>query len=383
MGTLLLSSAALTSLFIFLFLFFLFLFFSNNILHKMENENNFNVIKEELENIASGLRRLINSDESLNVAVDSQSESRIDATASAASSTSGVGLRRLLKRISREASENRASNASSTDNLDWRPLLDSVENLNAASLSHLYIERLFKEGKDATTSVNDLELRRLFEECGKATPESLSNLCINRLFNRNDDSKSLSNLCVDRLFKREESDANAKQEKSLIDLGTRRLFQEEKPAAASLSDLGMAQLFQPSTHDQTTTDQAFSGAEAPDAADTSSNAWTTDVIVSLRALIEAKLRLLLQSKADTEVDISAPAGIESTTPTVGAPVRRKLVAKRRIVRRKEDLNGKGDNAKEEQKMDAGEKEKSKVDAGDDHNKVESGDPKEAVNRDVL
>merc|ERR1712142_704268 len=30
------------------------------------------------------------------------------------------------------------------------------------------------------------------------------------------------------------------------------------------------------------------------------------------------------------------------------------------------------------KMDAGEKEKSKVDAGDDHNKVESGDPKEAV-----
>merc|ERR1712142_802913 len=113
MGTLLLSSAALTSLFIFLFLFLF--FFSNNILHKMENENNFNVIKEELENIASGLRRLINSDESLNVAVDSQSESRIDATASAASSTSGVGLRRLLKRISREASENRASNASSTD----------------------------------------------------------------------------------------------------------------------------------------------------------------------------------------------------------------------------------------------------------------------------
>merc|ERR1712142_771005 len=419
MGTLLLSSAALTSLFIFLFLFFLFLFFSNNILHKMENENNFNVVKEELENIASGLRRLINSDESLNVAVDSQSESRIDATASAASSTSGVGLRRLLKRISREASENRASNASSADNLDWRPLLDSstesiknasmrnldlgrlfeeeiasavsstdkldwrplldsVENLNAASLSDFDLKRLFAEGKnakDATTSVNDLELRRLFEECGKATPESLSNLCINRLFNRNDDSKSLSNLCVDRLFKREESDANAKQEKSLIDLGTRRLFQEEKPAAASLSDLGMAQLFQPSTHDQTTTDQAFSGAEAPD---TSSNAWTTDVIVSLRALIEAKLRLLLQSKADTEVDISAPAGIESTTPTVGAPVRRKLVAKRRIVRRKEDLNGKGDNAKEEQKMDAGEKEKSKVDAGDDHNKVESGDPKEAV-----
>merc|ERR1712142_890375 len=398
MGTLLLSSAALTSLFIFLFLFFLFLFFSNNILHKMENENNFNVIKEELENIASGLRRLINSDESLNVAVDSQSESRIDATASAASSTSGVGLRRLLKRISREASENRASNASSTDKLDWRPLLDSVENLNAASLSdfdlkrlfaegknakaiasslsHLYIERLFKEGKDATTSVNDLELRRLFEECGKATPESLSNLCINRLFSRNDDSKSLSNLCVDRLFKREEPDENAKQEISLIDLGTRRLFQEEKPAAASLSDLGMAQLFQPSTHDQTTTDQASGGTEASDAADTSSNAWTTEVIVSLRELIEAKLRLLLQSKADTEVDISAPAGIESTTPTVGAPVRRKLVAKRRIVRRKEDLNGKGDNAKEE--MDAGEKERSKVDAGDDHNKVESGDPKEAV-----
>merc|ERR1712142_1014551 len=422
MGTLLLSSAALTSLFIFLFLFLFLFFFSNNILHKMENENNFNVIKEELENIASGLRRLINSDESLNVAVDSQSESRIDATASAASSTSGVGLRRLLKRISGEASENRASNASSADNLDWRPLLDSstesiknasmsnldlgrlfeeeiasavsstdkldwrplldsVENLNAASLSdfdlkrlfaegknakaiasslsHLYIERLFKEGKDATTSVNDLELRRLFEECGKATPESLSNLCINRLFNRNDDSKSLSNLCVDRLFKREESDANAKQEKSLIDLGTRRLFREEKPAAASLSDLGMAQLFQPSTHDQTTTDQASSGAEASDAADTSSNAWTTEVIVSLRALIEAKLRLLWQSKADMEVDTSAPAGIESTTPTVGAPVRRKLVAKRRIVRRKEDLNGKGDDEKTGQKMDAGEKEKSK------------------------
>merc|ERR1712042_343324 len=352
----------------FFFFFFYFFFFSNNILHKMENENNFNVIKEELENIASGLRRLINSDESLNVAVDSQSESRIDATASAASSTSGVGLRRLLKRISREASENRASNASSTDNLDWRPLLDSstesiknasmsnldlgrlfeeeiavsstdkldwrplldsVENLNAASLSDfdlkrlfaegknakaiasslspLYIERLFREGKDATTSVNDLELRRLFEECGKATPESLSNLCINRLFNRNDDSKSLSNLCVDRLFKREEPDANAKQEKSLIDLGTRRLFQEAKPAAASLSDLGMAQLFQPSTHDQTTTDQASSGAEASDAADTSSNAWTTEVIVSLRALIEAKLRLLWQSKADMEVDTSAPA----------------------------------------------------------------------------
>merc|ERR1712142_1351132 len=152
---LLLSSAALTCFYFFFFFLFLF-FFSNNILHKMENENNFNVIKEELENIASGLRRLINSDESLNVAVDSQSESRIDATASA---------------------------VSSTDKLDWRPLLDSVENLNAASLSdfdlkrlfaegknakaiatslsHLYIERLFKEGKDATTSVNDLELRRL------------------------------------------------------------------------------------------------------------------------------------------------------------------------------------------------------------------------------
>merc|ERR1711955_5228 len=105
--------------------------------------------------------------------------------------------------------------------------------------------------------------------------------------------------CVDRLFKREESDANAKQEKSLIDLGTRRLFQEEKPAAASLSDLGMAQLFQPFKHDQTTSDQASDGAEASDAADTSSNAWTTEVIVSLRELIEAKLRLLLQSKADT------------------------------------------------------------------------------------
>merc|ERR1712142_706670 len=93
------------NVFVYFFIFFISFFFSNNILYKMENENNFNVIKEELENIASGLRRLINSDESLNVAVDSQSESRIDATASDASSTSGVGLRRLLKRISREASE--------------------------------------------------------------------------------------------------------------------------------------------------------------------------------------------------------------------------------------------------------------------------------------
>merc|ERR1712142_408285 len=209
MGTLLLSSAALTSLFLFFFSFLFLFFFSNNILHKMENENNFNVIKEELENIASGLRRLINSDESLNVAVDSQSESRIDATASDASSTSGVGLRRLLKRISREASENRASNASSTDNLDWRPLLDSstesiknasmsnldlgrlfeeeiasavsstdkldwrplldsVEHLNAASLSDFDLKRLFAEGKNAKAIASSLELRRLFEECGKA-----------------------------------------------------------------------------------------------------------------------------------------------------------------------------------------------------------------------
>merc|ERR1712142_604406 len=79
-----------------------------------------------------------------------------------------------------------------------------------------------------------------------------------------------------------------------------------------------------------------------------------------------------------EANTSAPAGIESTTPTVGAPVRRKLVAKRRIVRREGELNGKGDDEKKGQKMDGGEKEKSKRDVGDDHNKVESGDPKEAV-----
>merc|ERR1712168_1252440 len=217
---------SVSSFFLFLFLFF---YSSKFFVGVMDMDRDFIAIKEELENIASGLRKLVVSE------VDSPLESQT----SPSSSTEGVGMKRLFKA---EEDSEVASKTSSTDQLDWRPLFQSVELLpqsdQSSSLSDLHLQRLFKEDKEVATSVSGVQLRKLLS---RADPQSLSALCLARLF-RDDPAaaaQSLSHLGLDRLFK--EGATEPKSRESLSNLGTRRLVHQAKPVAASLSDLGVRQ----------------------------------------------------------------------------------------------------------------------------------------------
>jgi len=214
----------------------------------MDMERDFIAIKEELENIASGLRKL----------VVSEVDSPLEPQTSPSSSTEGVGMKRLFKA---EEDSEVASKTSSTDQLDWRPLFQSVELLpqsdESSSHSDLHLQRLFKEDKEVATSVSGVQLRKLLS---RADPRSLSDLCLAGLF-RDDPAaaaQSLSHLGLDRLFKEGATEPKSlsslclnqlfkddpKLRESLSNLGTRRLFHQAKPVAASLSDLGVRQLYQ-------------------------------------------------------------------------------------------------------------------------------------------
>merc|ERR1711970_513423 len=305
MGTAILSSFSQTLYFIFLFLFF-FSFFK--LIDNMEVESDFDTLvfkaelEAELENIASGLRRLIGEDivphlqevECFNVDSPLLGESF-----SATSSSSGESMKRLFEEepVKTPSSSSFADNlfwrplfdsvedidskdeeallkeikwmfkddasaASSTDDLDWRPLFDSVVDVNSkdettsfsrtniqhlmkdgknskASLGDLGTRQPFKEEKDAAASLTDLGMNRLFQD-GKVAQESLSNLGMQRLFKEGKGTaESLSSLGTHAFF-----EGGKTIEASLSNLGMQRLFKEGKTIEASLSDLGTHALFE-------------------------------------------------------------------------------------------------------------------------------------------
>merc|ERR1712002_1243443 len=228
MGATFLSSRRTIQCFLFFFFFFLFFYSSKFFVGVMDMDRDFIAIKEELENIASGLRKLVVSE------VDSPLESQT----SPSSSTEGVGMKRLFKA---EEDSEVASKTSSTDQLDWRPLFQSVELLpqsdESSSLSDLHLQRLFKEDKEVATSVSGVQLRKLLS---RADPRSLSDLCLAGLF-RDDPAaaaQSLSHLGLDRLFKE-----GATEPKSLSSLCLNQLFKDDPKLRESLSNLGTRRLF--------------------------------------------------------------------------------------------------------------------------------------------
>merc|ERR1712212_1314838 len=284
-----LSSFSQTLYFIF-FSFFLFFFSFFKLIDNMEAKSDFDTLvfkaelEAELENIASGLRRLIGEDivphlqdevECFNVDSPLLGESF-----SATSSSSGESMKRLFEEepVKTPSSSSFADNlfwrplfdsvedidskdeeallkeikwmfkddasaASSTDDLDWRPLFDSVEDVNskdeATSFSRTNIQHLMKDGKNAKASLGDLGARQLFKEENDAAA-SLSDLGMNRLFQDGKVAQeSLSNLGMQRLFKEGKGTAE-----SLSSLGMQRLFKEGKTIEASLSNLGTHALFE-------------------------------------------------------------------------------------------------------------------------------------------
>merc|ERR1711887_277478 len=230
MGTAILSSFSQTLYFIFLFLFF-FSFFK--LIDNMEAESDFDTLvfkaelEAELENIASGLRRLIGEDivphlqdevECFNVDSPLLGESF-----SATSSSSGESMKRLFE----EEPVKTPSSSSFADNLFWRPLFDSVEDIDSKDEEALLkeIKWMFKDDASAASSTDDLDWRPLFDSVVDV--------------NSKDETTSFSRTNIQHLMK---DGKNSKA--SLGDLGTRQPFKEEKDAAASLSDLGMSRLFQ-------------------------------------------------------------------------------------------------------------------------------------------
>merc|ERR1711887_181672 len=230
MGTAILSSFSQTLYFIFLFLFF-FSFFK--LIDNMEAKSDFDTLvfkaelEAELENIASGLRRLIGEDivphlqdevECFNVDSPLLGESF-----SATSSSSSESMKRLFE----EEPVKTPSSSLFADNLFWRPLFDSVEDIDSKDEEALLkeIKWLFKDDASAASSTDDLDWRPLFDSVEDV--------------NSKDETTSFSRTNIQHLMK---DGKNSKA--SLGDLGTRQPFKEEKDAAASLSDLGMNRLFQ-------------------------------------------------------------------------------------------------------------------------------------------
>merc|ERR1712212_417706 len=214
----------------FLISFFVFFFSFFKLIDNMEAESDFDTLvfkaelEAELENIASGLRRLIGEDivphlqdevECFNVDSPLLGESF-----SATSSSSGESMKRLFE----EEPVKTPSSSSFADNLFWRPLFDSVEDVNskdeATSFSRTNIQHLMKDGKNSKASLGDLGTRQPFKE-EKDAAASLSDLGMNRLF----------------------QDGKVAQE-SLSNLGMQRLFKEGKTIEASLSDLGTHAFFE-------------------------------------------------------------------------------------------------------------------------------------------
>merc|ERR1712212_419301 len=232
----------------FLISFFLFFFSFFKLIDNMEAESDFDTLvfkaelEAELENIASGLRRLIGEDivphlqevECFNVDSPLLGESF-----SATSSSSGESMKRLFE----EEPVKTPSSSSFADNLFWRPLFDSVEDVKskdeATSFSRTNIQHLMKDGKNEKASLGDLGTRQPFKE-EKDAAASLSDLGTNRLFQDGKVAQeSLSNLGMQRLFKEGKGTAE-----SLSSLGMQRLFKEGKTIEASLSDLGPHALFE-------------------------------------------------------------------------------------------------------------------------------------------
>ena len=204
-----------------------------------------------------GLRKLVVSE------VDSPAEASttICNSSSSSSSTESVGMKRLFE-VEEKKSEV-ASNVSSTDQLDWRPLLEdksevaanvsSTDQLNwrplfhsvdllptgveTASLSDLNLGWLFKENKEIGTSVSGVQLRKWLS---KADPQSLSDLGLAILFGEDPTAaaKSLSNVGLDRLFKE-----GATEPKSCCTLYLDQLFKDNPKLQASLSNVGLERLF--------------------------------------------------------------------------------------------------------------------------------------------
>ena len=204
-----------------------------------------------------GLRKLVVSE------VDSPAEASttICNSSSSSSSTESVGMKRLFE-VEEKKSEV-ASNVSSTDQLDWRPLLEdksevaanvsSTDQLNwrplfhsvdllptgveTASLSDLNLGWLFKENKEIGTSVSGVQLRKWLS---KADPQSLSDLGLAILFGEDPTAaaKSLSNVGLDRLFKE-----GATEPKSCCTLYLDQLFKDHPKLQASLSNVGLERLF--------------------------------------------------------------------------------------------------------------------------------------------
>merc|ERR1712212_1372921 len=146
-----LSSFSQTLYFIF-FSFFLFFFSFFKLIDNMEAKSDFDTLvfkaelEAELENIASGLRRLIGEDivphlqevECFNVDSPPLGESF-----SATSSSSGESMKRLFE----EEPVKTPSSSSFADNLFWRPLFDSVEDIDSKDEEALLkeIKWLFKD----------------------------------------------------------------------------------------------------------------------------------------------------------------------------------------------------------------------------------------------
>merc|ERR1712002_738956 len=217
----------------FLISFFLFFFSFFKLIDNMEAKSDFDTLafkaelEAELENIASGLRRLIGEDivphlqdevECFNVDSPLLGESF-----SATSSSSGESMKRLFE----EEPVKTPSSSSFADNLFWRPLFDSVEDIDSKDEEALLkeIKWLFKDDASAASSTDDLDWRPLFDSVEDVKSK--------------DEATSFSRTNIQHLMK---DGKNSKA--SLGDLGTRQPFKEEKDAAASLSDLGMNRLFQ-------------------------------------------------------------------------------------------------------------------------------------------
>merc|ERR1711962_1373969 len=126
-----LSNYPLVFTFFYFFKNFFYFTYYDSLSSKMEADGDFNMITEELENIATGLRKLITS-------ADSSADASADVSgvgeSATASSTTSFGTRRLFggNDENQEEEEKRgggASAASSADALDSRPLFDSVVSI--------------------------------------------------------------------------------------------------------------------------------------------------------------------------------------------------------------------------------------------------------------
>jgi len=125
----------------------------------MEEGRDLHPIEAELENIVSGLRRVVHSNDSLNVGSDFPDDNIVEDDRLAASSIS--------ESHSEDEVTNHPSSASSTENLEWRALIEFLEGVETKGqaakvlLRNLGMQRVFSEGEPTAESFNE----GLIESC--------------------------------------------------------------------------------------------------------------------------------------------------------------------------------------------------------------------------